>query len=145
MPSTTASCSSATTCCAAVAPPTSISVASKTISSQTSSSTTMTSPCVSSRCSSTTSPIAPLPRPQPTSPTHLSTLVFGKHRPVFCRHYFRLPLLYVPRSVVRMYLGRSTHVPRSEYDDLTVPFAQLSASFQTTIEPSRTAPLRGFN
>ena len=38
-----------------------------------------------------------------------------------------------------MYLGRSTHVPRSEYDDLTVPFAQLSASFQTTIEPSRTA------
>ena len=45
---------------------------------------------------------------------------------------------------VRMYLGRSTHVPRSGYDDLTVPFAQLSASFQTTIEPSRTAPLRGF-
>ena len=57
-----------------------------------------------------------------------------------------------------MYLGRGTHVPRSgnactsvghvprsEYDDLTVPFAQLSASFQTTIEPSRTAPLRGFN
>ena len=44
-----------------------------------------------------------------------------------------------------MYLGRGTHVPRSGYDDLTVPFAQLSASFQTTIEPSRTAPLRGFN
>ena len=166
MPSTTASCSSAMTCCAAVAPPTSISVASKTISSQTSSSTTMTSPCVSSRCSSMTSPIAPLPRPQPTSPTHLSTLVFGKHRPVFCRHCFRLPLLYVAITLCRrcfkkviasrsgyactsvgvhMYLGRSTHVPRSGYDDLTVPFAQLSASFQTTIEPSRTAPLRGFN
>ena len=46
---------------------------------------------------------------------------------------------------VHMYLGRSTHVPRSEYDDLTVLFAQFSASFQTTIEPSRTAPLRGFN
>ena len=45
---------------------------------------------------------------------------------------------------VRMYLGRSTHVPRSEYDDLTVPFAQLSASFQATIKPSRTASLRGF-
>ena len=45
---------------------------------------------------------------------------------------------------VHMYLGRGTHVPRSGYDDLTVPFAQLSASFQTTIEPSRTAPLRGF-
>ena len=28
---------------------------------------------------------------------------------------------------------------RSGYDNLTVPFAQLSASFQTTIEPSRTA------
>ena len=171
MPSTTAICSSATTCCAAVAPPTSISVASKTISSQTSSSTTMTSPCVSSRCSSTTSPIAPLPRPQPTSPTHLSTLVFGKHRPVFCRHCFRLPLLspllyvaialkksshlgrgtHVPRSGyactsvgVRMYLGRGTHLPRSQDDDLTVPFAQLSASFQITNEPSRTDPLRGF-
>ena len=59
---------------------------------------------------------------------------------------------HVPRSGYactsvgeRMYLGRGTHVPRSEYDDLTVPFAQLSASFQTTIEPSRTAPLRGFN
>ena len=45
---------------------------------------------------------------------------------------------------VRMYLGRGTHVPRSGYDNLTVPFAQLSASLQTTIEPSRTAPLRGF-
>ena len=150
MPSTTASCSSATTCCAAVAPPTSISVASRTISSQTSSSTTMTSPCVSSRCSSTTSPIAPLPRPQPTSPTHLSTLVFGKHRPVFCRRCFKKVIAsrsgYTCTSVgVHMYLGRGTHVPRSEYDDLTVLFAQLSASFQTTIEPSRTAPLRGFN
>ena len=58
---------------------------------------------------------------------------------------------HVPRSEYactsaggRMYLGRSTHVLRSWYDDRTVPFAQLSASFQTTIEPSRTAPLRGF-
>ena len=33
---------------------------------------------------------------------------------------------------IRMYLGRSTHVPRSEYDDYVVHFREQEGSFQRT-------------